>query len=136
MALELQLAHCGTCKGYYSSTVVNPNDLQNPKIIDHFFYHGEPWFTLDKKTFVLSTDHQTADVRIVDFEEHQKEDHLYCTCKRTVDSKNDFKCNLVSNFHNTADKSLNEYTDEDIYFYDLYITYNNFHNDVPARQAI
>lgn len=135
MALELQLAHCGTCNGYYSSTVVNPNDLQNPKIIDHYFYHGEPWFTLDKKTFGLSTSQQATDVRIVDFEEHQKVDHQYCTCNRMVDSKNDLKCNLISNTH-MSDKTVNEYTEEDIYFYDLYITYNNFHNDVPARQAI
>lgn len=31
-----------------------------------------------------------------------------------------------------ADKqALKKYIDEDIYFYDLYITYHNFHQDIP-----
>lgn len=33
-----------------------------------------------------------------------------------------------------ADKqALKAYIDEDIYFYDLYITYHNFHQDAPAK---
>jgi len=33
-----------------------------------------------------------------------------------------------------ADKqTLKEYIDDDIYFYDLYITYHNFHQDVPTK---
>ncbi|WDF46280.1 hypothetical protein PQ459_15380 [Chryseobacterium sp. KACC 21268] len=132
MALELQLAHCNICKGYYSSTVLNTKDLSSPEIIDHYFYHGEPWFTLDKKTFDLSVDHQSADVKVVDFEEHLKYDHQYCTC---AESQNDTLDNLSANLK-TNKKVLNEYVDQDIYFYDLYITYNNIHQDLPARQAI
>lgn len=33
-------------------------------------------------------------------------------------------------------QALSDYIDQDIYFYDLYITYNNFHQDIPTRQAI
>ncbi|UQB69147.1 hypothetical protein [Epilithonimonas zeae] len=33
-----------------------------------------------------------------------------------------------------ADKeALKKYINEDIYFYDLYITYHNFHQDVPTK---
>jgi len=34
---------------------------------------------------------------------------------------------------NTDKQALKEYIDEDIYFYDLYITYHNFHQDVPTK---
>ena len=30
-------------------------------------------------------------------------------------------------------QALKAYIDEDIYFYDLYITYHNFHQDVPTK---
>lgn len=124
MSLELQLAHCNICSGYYSSTVLNSKDLGSPAIIDHYFYHGEPWFTLDKKTFDLSVDRRSADVKVVNFEEHLKDDHKYCTCN-----------NLTASF--TTNKQMpTDDTDHDIYFYDLYITYNNFHQDLPARKAI
>lgn len=135
MALELQLAHCDACNGYYSSTVLNPRDLNHPDIIDHYFYHGEPWFTLDKKTFDHSVDHQEANVRIVDFEEHIKDDHSYCTCAQKGKQRKDYLYHLTPNL-NTQKKAIKEYIDQDIYFYDLYITSNNFHQDIPARQAI
>ncbi|MBV6879018.1 hypothetical protein NG800_003010 [Epilithonimonas ginsengisoli] len=135
MALELQLAHCDTCNGYYSSTVLNPKDLHHPRIIDHFFYHGEPWFTLDRKTFDQTVDHQADSVRIIDFEDHIKDDQRYCTCgKKTKHVKEHLYYLAPSTNRNK--KTLTEYVDQDIYFYDLYITYNNFHQDLPTRQAI
>ncbi len=135
MALELQLAHCEKCKGYYSSTVLNPQDLNNPEIIDHYFYHGEPWFTLDKKTFDNSIDSCNSQVKIVDLQQHQENDRHYCSCQ------NNYVVKTEKNVHQTPKKDLNrkkvkEYIDQDIYFYDLYITYNNFHQDIPARKAI
>ena len=135
MALKLQLAHCAACNGYYSSTVLNPKDLNHPEIVDHYFYHGEPWFTLDKKKFDQSVDHPDADVRIVDFEEHIKNDNCYCTCASKTKSRKDYLYHLIPNLH-TQKKTIKEYIDQDIYFYDLYITSNNFHQDIPARQAI
>jgi hypothetical protein len=135
MALKLQLAHCDACNGYYSSTVLNPKDINNPEIIDHYFYHGEPWFTLDKKTFDHSIGQQTDHLHIVDFEEHAKEDGRYCTCANKAKHKNEHLYYLSPNI-NTNKKALNEYIDQDIYFYDLYITYNNVHQDIPTRQVI
>ena len=35
-----------------------------------------------------------------------------------------------------SSKAISEFINEDIYFYDLYITYNNFHQDLPMNQAI
>lgn len=135
MALELQLAHCEACNGYYSSTVLDTKDLDHPEIIDHYFYHGEPWFTLDKKTFDHSITQQAAKVRIVDFEEHLKDDQCYCTCAKSAKLKKDFVYHQTPN-RNASRKVISEFIDQDIYFYDLYITSHNYHQDIAARQAI
>lgn len=135
MALELQLAHCEACNGYYSSTVLDTKDLDHPEIIDHYFYHGEPWFTLDKKTFDHSINLQAAKVRIVDFEEHLKDDQRYCTCAKSAKLKKDFVYHQAPN-RNASRKAISEFIDQDIYFYDLYITAHNYHQDIPTRQAI
>lgn len=135
MALKLQLAHCAACDGYYSSSVLNHKDLNHPEVIDHYFYHGEPWFTLDKKTFDRSLDHQNAEIQIVDLEDHIKDDKRYCTCANKAKHTIEHLYYLAPNT-NRHKKTLNEYVDQDIYFYDLYITYNNFHQDIPTRQAI
>jgi hypothetical protein len=135
MALKLQLAHCGACEGYYSSTVLNTRDLHNPEIIDHYFYHGEPWFTLDRKTFDLSVDHEAAEVRVVDFLEHLENDHSYCQCAHRAKVKREHHYYQTAS-GNAKSKIPAEDSEHDIYFYDLYITYNNFHQDIPVRQAI
>lgn len=135
MAPKLQLAHCDACNGYYSSTVLHSKDLSNPEIIDHYFYHGEPWFTLDKKTFDDKVDHLNGKVVTVDFEEHIKDDKRYCNCASKTRHTKEHLYYLSPNI-NRNKKALNEYVDQDIYFYDLYITYNNVHQDIPTRQAI
>ena len=62
------------------------------------------------------------------------EEH-YCSCEKNWEVKG-------AQFYSTApatDWSKNEivdYIDQDIYFYDLYITYNNFHQDIPTKKAI
>lgn len=135
MALKLQLAHCDACDGYYSSTVLNPKNINHPDIIDHYFYHGEPWFTLDQKTFDEALDRQAGSIQTVDLDEHIKDDQRYCTCgKKTKRIKEHLYYLAPSN--NRSKKALTEYVNQDIYFYDLYITYNNFHQDIPTRQAI
>lgn len=135
MALELQLAHCEACNGYYSSTVLDTRDLNHPEIIDHYFYHGEPWFTLDRKTFDYSLNQQSKHIRIVDFEEHLKDDQRYCNCAKSTKLKKDSVYHQVLS-RNASKKAISEFIDQDIYFYDLYITSHNYHQDIPARQAI
>lgn len=135
MALKLQLAHCDACDGYYSSTVLNPKNINHPDIVDHYFYHGEPWFTLDQKTFDESVDRQSGSIQTVDLDEHIKDDQRYCTCIKKANHKKEHLYYLAPNSTRNH-KALNDYVDQDIYFYDLYITYNNFHQDIPTRQAI
>ncbi|TDX86814.1 hypothetical protein [Epilithonimonas xixisoli] len=130
MGLQLQLAQCDTCNGYSSSTVLNPKDLTHPQIIDHYFYHGEPWFTLDQKTFDQSVKHCNTNVRIIDFDEHVEDDEKYCNCG---DGK---KLNIESASIFTDKKKISEYIDQDIYFYDLYITCQNFYQDFSTRKVI
>lgn len=130
MALQLQLAQCDTCNGYLSSTVLNPNDLTHPQIVDHYFYHGEPWFTLDKNTFDQSIKHGNTNVRIIDFEEHVENDEKYCKCRDRKKLSNE----SPSIFSDK--KKISEYIDQDIYFYDLYITCQNFYQDNSTRKAI
>lgn len=135
MALKLQLAHCDACDGYYSSTVLNPKNINHPDIVDHYFYHGEPWFTLDQKTFDEALDRQTGSIHTVDFYEHIRDDQRYCTCSKKTKHVKEHLYYPSPNM-NRSRKALTEYVNQDIYFYDLYITYNNFHQDIPTRQAI
>lgn len=135
MALELQLAHCETCNGYCSSTIMNKRDAEHPEIIDHYFYHGEPWFTLDAETFEESVQNRSADVQVVDFEEHLKDDLQYCTCDSTAMSESKQVAYHTANIFSYKSE-LKEYIQNDNYFYDLYIAYHNFHQDIPTRQAI
>ena len=135
MALELQLAHCEKCSGYCSSTVLNQRDLENPEIIDHYFYHGEPWFTLDKDTFRKSINQKKAQIRIVDFDLHLKDDKRYCSCAKNTNGKSGLNSYKIPTIQNLL-KAVDEYTAEDVYFYDLYITAHNYYQDLQARKAM
>lgn len=120
------MAFCTTCNGYSCATPSEKKYCSHPDIIDHFFYHGEPWFTLDHDTFEESVNQENTELRTLNLDEHMKNDHAYCHCiKKAAPQTAKF-------IHETADTYAEPFLqenydlDNDIYFKDLY-TYNNFH---------
>ncbi|KFC19427.1 hypothetical protein [Chryseobacterium sp. FH1] len=131
MPVKLQLANCSHCKGYILSTIINTEDKYHPLILNHYLQHGESRFTLDKKIFDRTVSETMSEIQVVNFKEHLKNQENYCTCN----------CKDKGRIHQFYDKrssikTKDENTDQDVYFYDLYLTYNNFHQDIPTRQAI
>jgi hypothetical protein len=106
MALDLQLTDCNVCNRKYFFTLKNHKNLMNPEAVK-----------------------QSC------FEEQIKDDQQYCTCEKNTLLNKDHIYHQNPNIYSNK-KALIDYIDQDIYFYDLYITYNNFHQDIPTRQAI
>lgn len=118
---------CKDCNGYYCSAPLEKKDIDHPEIIDHFFYHGEPWFTLDKNTFSKFKNYENTEIVIIDLDQHQKHDHQYCRCtKKKAVSKKKYVHSVTRKQKDVVLIEKNE-ADNDIYFKDLYYTYNNFH---------
>ncbi len=127
MSIKIQVAVCTQCNGYYSATTLEQKHSTHPEIIDHFFYHGEPWFTLDQKTFEKCRNYENTKIMVVDLDQHIKHDHLYCNCQKKA---NPVKTNYnyeVSDLQKTSSLTEKIEIDTEIYFKDLYYTYNNFH---------
>ncbi|HBV14384.1 hypothetical protein [Chryseobacterium carnipullorum] len=127
MSVKVKVAYCTQCNGYYSSTPAEIGHSNHPDIIDHFFYHGEPWFTLDHQTFAKYKSYENIEIRVVKLADHVKNDHVYCRCskKKSVQriayqqESKELKINI---------ESVEKYQiDTDIYFRDLYYTSKNFH---------
>jgi len=58
-----------------------------------------------------------------------------CVCANDTSIKNELQQHKALS-RNASKKDIREYINQDIYFYDLYITSNNFHQDLPTRKAI
>lgn len=133
-SISIKVAFCTNCNGYCTATPVDKNDHDHPEIVDQFFYHGEPWFTFDQKTFEANTQYQEIDVKILDLAIHRIKDRRYCHCSKT---KKMVKSNHIAtpakseNIYFTSDYIEMEY---DLYFQDLYHTYQNFHGLGSARK--
>ncbi|WP_294201113.1 hypothetical protein [Chryseobacterium sp. sg2396] len=128
MSIKIQVAVCTHCKGYFSAAPFEQKNANHPDIIDHFFYHGEPWFTLDCKTFEKSKNLENTRIVITDLEEHVKDDHRYCHCKKKeipVRSPYSYESSQAEKYTPYLEKNELE---TEIYFKDLYYTYNNFHS--------
>lgn len=127
MSIKIQVAVCTDCSGYYSSAPLEKKDILNPEITDHFFYHGEPWFTLDINGFEKFRKYENTEIKIMELKDHQKQDHLHCHClKKKAASKKKY---VYSASKKEKSIPMTEKIDAetDIYFKDLYYTYNNFH---------
>ncbi|MCJ8155116.1 hypothetical protein MKJ01_15210 [Chryseobacterium sp. SSA4.19] len=130
MSIKIQVAMCTKCNGYSSAAPLEKKDSNHPEIIDHFFYHGEPWFTLEQETFEKSKRYAQTEIVVMDLEQHVENDHLYCHCNKKAIKENHIPA--VSKRQKT-DLVIEKYEVEtEIYFKDLYYTYNNFHGIHPA----
>jgi hypothetical protein len=127
MSIKIQVAMCKDCNGYYCAAPLEKKDVHHPEIIDHFFYHGEPWFTLDKSTFAKFKNYKNTEIIIVDLHQHQKQDQQYCRCiKKKAVYKKKYTHSSARKQKEVVFVEKND-ADTDIYFKDLYYTYNNFH---------
>ncbi len=118
MSIIIKVAFCKKCKGYSCATPIEKKHIQHPEVIDHYFYHGEPYFTLDHNTFENHIQYENIEVKLISFSEHVKADHLYCNClKKTV---------VLKEFE------IIERYETDIYFKDLYKFYNIQPTNTPS----
>ncbi|KUJ51052.1 hypothetical protein AR685_12565 [Chryseobacterium sp. JAH] len=134
MSISINVAFCSNCNGYCSATPAEKKHLNHPDVIDHFFYHGEPWFTLDHKTFEKKTQLEDVEVRILDFADHITQDQKYCHCVKAKKTLQTSHRSLHSKTeHNQSTFEIPE-IESDLYFKDLYHTYYNFHSQHVSRK--
>ena len=136
-SISIRVAFCTSCNGYCSATPVDKNDHNHPEIIDQFFYHGEPWFTFDQKKFEAKTHYEGIDVRILDLAVHQIKDRKYCHCTKVKKvAKNMHPLSPAKAEQSYFFSDYNE-AESDLYFQDLYHTYQNFHglSSVPKHSG-
>jgi len=124
--INVKVAFCTQCKGYYAAAPLRKEDNNHPEIIDHYFYHGEPYFTLNSNMFEENTQYSYTDIRIVELSEHQASDHQHCCCKKEMKTLEHVEKPKYreSKVEINPEKSEME---SDVYFQDLYYTYDNFH---------
>lgn len=131
MSIQIKIAFCTECNGYHSATPLDKKNSNHDDIIDHFFYHGEPFFTLDHSTFEKAAKLENTEIRIMSFEEHIQQDDLYCHCKKKkVRAKKNYTYGSIDSVPQPV---VEKYSDSDYYFKDLYHTYNNFHGFAAAN---
>jgi hypothetical protein len=127
MSIQIKIAFCTECNGYHSATTSDRKYNNHSDIIDHFFYHGEPFFTFDHSTFEKAAKLENTEILTMSLDEHVKQDHLYCYCKKkkNVTTKKKSTYESVDSAYQSVTNE--KYSDTDYYFKDLYHTYNNFH---------
>jgi hypothetical protein len=127
MSIQIQVARCTQCKGYTSAAPLEQKHNNHPDIIDHFFYHGEPAFTLDQKTFEKFRNLENTEVTVMDLHEHEKNDHQHCNCIKKPAQKTVHSQKEIFSLPKNPFAAEKHEMDNEIYFKDLYYTYNNFH---------
>lgn len=132
--MKIKVAFCTQCQGYSAATPAEKKYINHPDIIDHFFYHGEPWFTLDHDTFEALKNLEDTEVKIISLQEHTENDHRYCMChKNTITTSS---ASVAEEDYIGSDPVSwydHQRIDADYYFTDLYHTYNTFHGIAPIR---
>ncbi len=130
MSIKIKVAFCTECKGYHSATPVNQKHTDHIDIIDHFFYHGEPWFTLDPGTFEKASKLENTEIKTISLAEHTQQDHLYCHCSKKRVKRRHFSYEYFDTEPQL--KAAKHTADADYDFRDLYFTANQFH---PAKNT-
>lgn len=136
-SINVKVAFCTECKGYYAATPAKKEDCNHPEIIDHYFYHGEPHFTLNQRSFESNTQLSNTEVRILKLSDHQANDHQHCNCVKTIEQRKTVTLKSEPKEHKLITSTENSEMEADVYFTDLYCTYNNFHgiNTSVGRSA-
>ncbi|MBW7676772.1 hypothetical protein [Chryseobacterium chendengshani] len=135
--INVKVAFCTQCKGYYAATSVRKEDNNHPEIIDHYFYHGEPHFTLNSRLFDENTQYLNTDIRIIKLSEHQVSDHQHCCCLKEIKTLKTVTKKTTQKDSKTEINPEKYEIESDVYFKDLYYTYDNFHGFTrPVSRSI
>ncbi|MFL9832587.1 hypothetical protein [Chryseobacterium terrae] len=124
--IYIKVAYCQKCSGYHASTYADSSQKNNPEIIDHYFYHGEPFFTFNQSSFKKSEQLEYTEVKIISLDEHQKDDLKYCGCKKKRKLKLVAQ-NITFSESSTQLPKYDEVPETEIYFRDIYRLSYNFH---------
>lgn len=125
--IYIKVAYCTNCGGYHSSTPENLAQINHPEIIDHYFYHGEPWFTLDQSVFKMSEMLEETEIKRINLTEHREHDHEYCHCKKKIQTAVKTPFDQFSIYPNTLPVAKTPIETEEVYFRDVYQLSYNFH---------
>ena len=124
--INIKVAFCLQCGGYHSSAPADFSQVNDPEVTDHFFYHGEPWFTLNKETFEKALLLEDTVVKTLSLSNHKINDKKYCKCTRSPKPVNKIQ---VYSFP-VSDEILmnkNQVSDSELYFTEVYRLCYNFH---------
>lgn len=136
-SINVTVAFCTICNGYHAATLEKKEDINHPDIIDHYFYHGEPHFTLNINSFPDIIRSSDTEIRTMKLADHQKKDKQHCNCTESKRNKRMVTLEAKRKNHTVLLQPEINDSDTDIYFNDLYYTYNNFHgfSDITGRSA-
>jgi len=123
--INIKVAFCQQCGGYHSSTPADLSQVNHPEIVDHFFYHGEPWFTLCHQTFKKAELLEETEVRMVPLNQHREYDYMYCRCNKKVKKGTVVPLYQFLQSHYSQPITKTEY-ENDLYFRDVYRLCYNF----------
>lgn len=124
--IYIKVAFCKTCGGYHSSAPAILSQMYHPEIIDHYFYHGEPWFTLDQSVFELAEKMEATETKIMNLEDHTEKDLNYCSCIKKNQQVTKSPVENLPLYPKIIPIKQNVET-EDFYFGDVYQLCYNFH---------
>ncbi|MBD3904052.1 hypothetical protein NAL32_05615 [Chryseobacterium sp. Ch-15] len=100
----------------------------NPEIIDHYFYHGEPYFTFNQSSSNKAEQLEYTETKIIQLNEHQKSDLKYCGCKKTPRKLSTVTQQSIRFSESpTPIPKYEEVLETEIYFRDVYRLSYNFH---------
>jgi hypothetical protein len=124
--IYIKVAFCQKCSGYHASTYADSSQKNNPEIVDHYFYHGEPHFTFNQASFKKAEQLEYTEVKIIHLNDHQKNDLKYCGCKKKPKSL-PVAQNIKFTESSTKLPKYEEISETEIYFRDIYRLSYNFH---------
>ncbi|MGE6397262.1 hypothetical protein [Chryseobacterium scophthalmum] len=123
----IKVAFCQKCSGYHASTYADSSQKNNPEIVDHYFYHGEPYFTFNQSSFNKAEQLEYTEVKILQLKEHQKNDLQYCGCKKKPRKLSTVIKSISFSESSTQMPKYEEVSETEIYFRDVYRLSYNFH---------
>jgi len=124
--INIMVAFCQKCGGYHSAAPADQSQVDHPEIVDHFFYHGEPWFTLDQDTFKKATMLEETEVRTVSLNHHREYDYMYCKCSKKVKTTTKTPVYQFAGSNYAAPVQQKAESEIDVYFRDVYSLCYNF----------
>ncbi len=123
--INLKVAYCTQCDGYRTSIVTSKINNKHDDVIDHYLYHGSPWFTFDYQVFSEISSKKDVEIREVGLSQHRKNDRKYCTCDQvsTHEVITAITPKVVAKKHRIS----TDFSDADYYFRDVYHLASMFH---------